>query len=113
MKGYLGYQEFLKFAADFNLSASVILSTLEIGDLYLSSIKLDRTKRKARLRKMSFEMFWECLVRCACVAYSKIVDVVITEKIRVSFFICGARAKSQASSRNCGKIEREHVREAG
>ncbi len=30
----------LKFASDFGLSSSVILSTLEIGDIYLSSIKV-------------------------------------------------------------------------
>jgi hypothetical protein len=32
----------LKFASDFGLSSSVILSTLEIGDIYLSSIKVGR-----------------------------------------------------------------------
>ncbi|MCX6017139.1 MAG: NAD-dependent epimerase/dehydratase family protein, partial [Chloroflexi bacterium] len=31
--------EFLRFASDFDLSSSVILSTLEIGDIYLSSLK--------------------------------------------------------------------------
>lgn len=40
MKEALGYAEFLKFASDFDLSSSVILSTLEIGDIYLSSIKV-------------------------------------------------------------------------
>ena len=39
MKECLGYNEFLKFAMDFHLSSNVILSTLEIGDIYLSSIK--------------------------------------------------------------------------
>jgi hypothetical protein len=39
MKEALGYGEFLKFASDFDLSSSVILSTLEIGDIFLSSIK--------------------------------------------------------------------------
>ena len=39
MKECLGYNEFLKFAMDFNLSSNVILSTLELGDIYLSSIK--------------------------------------------------------------------------
>ena len=40
MKEALGYAEFLKFSSDFDLSSSVILSTLEIGDIYLSSIKV-------------------------------------------------------------------------
>lgn len=29
----------MKFAADFDLSSSVILSTIELGDIFLSSIK--------------------------------------------------------------------------
>jgi len=40
MKEALGYREFLKFAKDFDLSDSVILSTIELGDIYLSSIKV-------------------------------------------------------------------------
>lgn len=40
MKEALGYAEFLKFASDFDLSSSVILSTIELGDIYLSSIKV-------------------------------------------------------------------------
>ena len=42
------YQEFLKFAADFNLSSSVILSTLEIGDIYLSSVRVSLVLAVAR-----------------------------------------------------------------
>lgn len=42
MKDALGYAEFLKFASDFDLSNSVILSTIELGDIYLSSIKVRR-----------------------------------------------------------------------
>ena len=63
----LGYPEFLKFASDFDLSNSVILSTLEVGDIYLSSIKA--VAPDATIRKLTFPEFWEALVRCALVAY--------------------------------------------
>ena len=39
----MGYADFLKFAADFDLSSSVIMSTLEIGDIYLSALKSVRS----------------------------------------------------------------------
>ena len=63
----LGYAEFLKFASDFDLSNSVILSTLEVGDIYLSSIKA--VAPDATIRKLTFPEFWEALVRCSLVAY--------------------------------------------
>lgn len=40
MTDALGYQEFLRFAKDFNLSSSVILSTLELGDIFLSCVEV-------------------------------------------------------------------------
>lgn len=83
MKGALGYQEFLKFASDFDLSNSVILSTIELGDIYLSSIKA--VEPDSTIRKLTFLEFWETLVRCALVAYSKISDTTILDKIRGLF----------------------------
>ena len=102
MKDALGYNEFLKFASDFDLSNSVILSTLELGDIYLSSIKVRSAAMKpphhsstlcsillpasflpshvrqqpvdgdTTIRKLTFVEFWEAIVRAALVAYSKV-----------------------------------------
>ena len=83
MKNALGYKEFLKFASDFELSNSVILSTLELGDIYLSS--LHDVAPDSRIRKLSFSEFWEALVRCALIAYSKISDATVIDKIRGLF----------------------------
>jgi len=83
MKQALGYPEFLKFASDFDLSSSVILSTLELGDIYLSSVKAH--DGHDTVRKLTFSEFWEALVRCALVAYSKISDATIVDKIRGLF----------------------------
>eukprot|EP00944_MAST-04C_sp_MAST-4C-sp1_P011883 g11883.t1 len=83
MKECLGYNEFLRFALDFNLSSNVILSTLEIGDIYLSSIKV--TDGHENIRKLTFAEFWEALVRCALVAYSKISNASPGDKIRGLF----------------------------
>lgn len=80
MKEALAYPEFLKFAQAFDLSNNVILSTIELGDIYLSSIKT--VAPDSSMRKLSFDEFWESLVRCALVAYSKISDVTIIDKIR-------------------------------
>jgi len=83
MKECLGYNEFLKFAMDFHLSSNVILSTLEIGDIYLSSIKA--TDGQENIRKLTFAEFWEALVRCALIAYSKISDASPGDKVRGLF----------------------------
>ncbi len=83
MKGALGYQEFLKLASDFDLSNSVILSTIELGDIFLSSIKA--VEPDSTIRKLAFLEFWEALVRCALVAYSKISGSTVIDKIRGLF----------------------------
>lgn len=79
MKEALGYNEFLKFAVDFNLSSSQILSSLELGDIYLSSIRM--SEGDGNVRKLTFLEFWEATVRCALVAYSKISEATIADKI--------------------------------
>ena len=83
MKECLGYNEFLRFAMDFHLSSNVILSTLEIGDIYLSSIKA--AGGQENIRKLTFSEFWEALVRCALVAYSKISVASPGDKVRGLF----------------------------
>ena len=62
----VGYAEFLKFASDFDLSSSVILSTLEIGDIFLSSIKVGRHTRILGI--CSFDVEWRscCPWRFIC-----------------------------------------------
>lgn len=83
MKGALGYAEFLKLASDFELSSSVLLSTLEIGDIYLSSVAT--SSPEDNVRKLTFDQFWESLVRSALLAYSKISDATVIDKIRGLF----------------------------
>jgi hypothetical protein len=105
MKEALGYAEFLKFAPAFDLSNNVILSTIELGDIYLSSIKT--ADPSATMRKLSFPEFWESLVRCALVAYSKISHVTILDKIRGLMLymwraINGSVPKAWADGRRAG-----------
>eukprot|EP01138_Halocafeteria_seosinensis_P012121 gb/GECG01012389.1/.p1 GENE.gb/GECG01012389.1/~~gb/GECG01012389.1/.p1 ORF type:complete len:448 (+),score=40.15 gb/GECG01012389.1/:1-1344(+) len=83
MKSALGYPEFLKFASDFNLANSVLLSTRELGDIYLSSIH--NIQPDATIRKLSFDEFWESLVRCAERAYGKISHASPLDRIRGLF----------------------------
>ena len=83
MKDALGYAELLKFASDFDLASTVLLSTLELGDIFLSSLK--NVAPDATIRKLSFPEFWEALVRCSLVAYSKISDASVVDKLRGLF----------------------------
>ena len=61
----------------------MILSTLEIGDIFLSSLRT--VDHESTIRKLTFPEFWEALVRCALVAYSKISDSSVIDKIRGLF----------------------------
>ena len=83
MKAALGYGAFLKLAADFDLSNTVILSTRELGDIFLSAIRLD--DRAPAVRKITFDEFWEALVRCAMRAYSKISHSTPLDRVRGLF----------------------------
>jgi hypothetical protein len=83
MKNALSYGAFLRFAADFDLSNSVILSTLELGDIYLSSLK--EIEPESHIRKLTFGEFWDALLRCALVAYSKISSAPPADKLKGLF----------------------------
>ncbi|KAA0160519.1 hypothetical protein FNF27_01454 [Cafeteria roenbergensis] len=83
MKNALSYAGFLKFAADFDLSSSVILSTLELGQIYLASLR--EVDPEAHIRKLTFDEFWDALLRCAIVAYSKISKSGVADKLKGLF----------------------------
>lgn len=77
------YREFLRFAKDFNLSSSVILSTLEIGDIFLTCVEL--TSGEDQIGKLSPRRFREALLRSALVAYSKISAATVVDKLKGLF----------------------------
>jgi len=68
-KQALGYNEFLKFANDFNLSSSLLLSTMEVGEIYLSAIHT--TKTHGYIRQLTHNEFEQALVHCAMKSYEK------------------------------------------
>ena len=79
----LAYGEFLKFASDFGLSSSMGLSTLDLGDIYLSVIC--ETHFETTVRSVNFAEFWEVLVRCAFVAFKDSKGVSSPDKIKGMF----------------------------
>eukprot|EP00753_Platysulcus_tardus_P010386 PLAT2620.1.p1 GENE.PLAT2620.1~~PLAT2620.1.p1 ORF type:complete len:440 (+),score=160.43 PLAT2620.1:24-1322(+) len=96
MKSGMSYANFLKFSHDFNLSTSTILSTIEIGDIYLCAT---RAKEGAdTVRKLRFPEFKECLIRAALVAYDKISTATPRDKIQ-GLFLYMWRALNKAVPR--------------
>lgn len=79
----LAYGEFLKFASDFGLSSSMGLSTLDLGDIYLSVIC--ETNFETTVRSVDFAEFWQILVRCAFVAFKDSKGVSSPDKIKGMF----------------------------
>lgn len=79
----LAYTEFLKFASDFGLSSCMGLSTLDLGDIYLSVIC--ETNFETNVRSVTFSEFWEVFVRCAFVAFKDSSGVTSPDKIKGMF----------------------------
>ncbi len=75
------FADFLRFAAGFELSNTVLLTTFELGDIFLSSLEF----QAPALRALSYPEFLQALVRCALVAYSKISESTILDKLRGLF----------------------------
>ena len=59
----------------------MLLTTFELGDIFLSSLKFIEPS----LRGLSYTEFLQALVRCALVAYSKISESTILDKLRGLF----------------------------
>jgi hypothetical protein len=75
------YNDFFRFAADFGLS-SMGLTTLDLGDIYLSVIQSHNFEPD--VRKIDFAEFWEALVRCALRAFTD-SKIPTDEKIKGMF----------------------------
>mmetsp|Transcript_14822 Transcript_14822/g.22313 ORF Transcript_14822/g.22313 Transcript_14822/m.22313 type:complete len:455 (-) Transcript_14822:230-1594(-) len=79
----MNYEEFLSFASDFGLASSMALTTLDLGDIFLTVISTQSFE--TTLRSISFREFWEVLVRCALVAFRKTKDIPTEDKLKGMF----------------------------
>ena len=79
----MGYNEFLRFCHDFGLMNVTGLTSLECGDIYLSTIATHSVCHE--LRNLTLEEFWEILVRCALTAFRHISAVSVHDKIKGMF----------------------------
>jgi hypothetical protein len=79
-KTQLGYPEYIQFCQDFKLIANAQLTTIEAGDIYLSSVAAHHGGDTAR--DMTFEEFHECLLRMALTAYKNITTISVVTKVK-------------------------------
>jgi hypothetical protein len=91
----IGYDEWCRFASDFKLP--VILSTLDLAEVYLSSQHSARwSQRKehkatrglsstSEIGLLEYKQFEEALLRCALVAYSSRTDVPPEDRLLALF----------------------------
>ena len=67
---FIGYEEFLRFSVDFGIASSLGLTTLDVGDIYLSVCSNSgKNQFTAAIRNILFDDFWEALVRCGLHAF--------------------------------------------
>lgn len=79
----IGYGEFVRFSSDFGMQSSMGLTTLDLGDIYLSVIQMSNFDTV--VRKMTFSEFWESLVRCALVAFKEYPGLPLQDKVKSMF----------------------------
>ena len=81
MMQVLTYAAFLDFCKSFGLTEETGLSTMQLCDIYLSSAP--GAADDAILQSMSFEGFWEALVRIALAGFSSELNTVpVVDKIK-------------------------------
>ena len=79
----VGHKKFLEFVCDFNLTKSSMITSHDMGAIFMASQK---TKHMDDPGCLTFEEFWEALCRCALVAYAdKQVD--LPEKLKALFLL--------------------------
>ena len=82
-KASLDYPEWLRFCNDFGFQVSMGLTSIDVGDVYLTVIsKNDFT---TRVRSLTFGEFWEVLVGCSQKAF-RAHHVSDLEKLKCLFF---------------------------
>ena len=113
MMSAMQFEPFLQFAADFNLTASVLLTTTQIADIFLSSLKV--APGDVERGGLNFDHFWESLVRCAMVAYKDRKHVDPTNKLRALFLYMSVRIEESvprainASGRASSSTNSQHL----
>ena len=106
MMSAMQFEPFLQFAADFNMTASVLLTTTQIADIFLSSLRV--APGEVERGGLRFDDFWESLVRCAMVAYKDRKHVDPTNKLRALFLYMSVRIESLSRERSTRPEEQVH-----
>ena len=90
MISQIGYDQFLKFCFELGLSSNLNLTTIDIGDIYLTTIA---NKAKAEtgnafdpnFGKFTLPQLWEALIRCAHIAHNDYPEIPLKDKIKQTF----------------------------
>ena len=98
----LAHQHWMKFAADFGLSSSVLLTQIEVSDIYLSSVVV-QGKGGTPGRKMRFDQFWEAIVRCALLAWRNVTTASSENKIRALLVFMWKHFQEKVNEMNSGQ----------
>jgi len=77
----VSYETFLHFAQDFNLLSSGLLTTYQLGEIYLWAVAEGAARTGDELPRLNFDGIWLGLVRCALTAFEQ-VEVTPYDKIK-------------------------------
>ena len=94
----MSYADFVKFSSEFGF-ASMGLTTLDLGDVYLSIISSKAFE--PGLRKIDFNEFWEALVRCALIAFKQI-PISMDDKLKGMFLYVWRHLQGTAQHNTVG-----------
>ena len=69
MSSSMSYSDFVRFAGDFGLTSKVLITMIDIGDIYMAGVA--NAAGTASIRRLHFDDFFEVLVRVALASYKK------------------------------------------
>jgi hypothetical protein len=87
----LCYEDFIKYCFELGMNSSLGLTTIDIGDIYLTTMSASRKAKSgggkfdSSFGKLSFDELWQALVRCAFTAFKSRPHVSLVEKTKGMF----------------------------
>jgi len=69
MANSMSYADYVRFASDFGLTSKVLITMIDIGDIYMAGVA--NASGTASIRRLHFDDFFEVLVRISLASYKK------------------------------------------
>ena len=110
----LHYEEYIHFISDYQLANTSMLTSIELGDIFLSTVRQGTYSSDGNLQPLTLEEFLEVIIRIALQAYHNASKTTTSVDKVKSFFLFLWRNitnpnRSKLNSRNGGRMDSTKV----